>query len=90
MTAHRPADLTVRSIQFLSSLMVGVTLVFSPWTSLWEHHPVLAGSLTLREIFLAPWFRGAVSGLGLVNLAAAALDLTHILFRRPEKPSDGP
>lgn len=72
----------VRLIQFISSLMVGATLVLAPWTSLWENHPALTTSTLLREVLLAPWFRGAVSGLGLVNLAAAALDLTHILFRR--------
>ncbi len=72
----------VRLIQFVSSLMVGVTLVLAPWTPLWENHPALAASLRLREILLAPWFRGAVTGLGLVNLAAAALDLTKLLFRR--------
>ena len=74
--------MVVRLIQFISSLMVGVTLALAPWTPLWENHPALATSLSLREVLLAPWFRGAVSGLGLVNLAAAALDLTHLLFRR--------
>ena len=82
MASDGRSDLVVRLIQFISSLMVGVTLVLAPWTPLWENHPALGTSLTLREILLAPWFRGAVSGLGLVNLAAAALDLTHILFRR--------
>jgi hypothetical protein len=77
------SDVVVRLIQFVSSLMVGATLLLAPWTPLWENHPALATSLRLREILLAPWFRGAVSGLGLVNLAAAALDLSHLLFRRP-------
>ena len=74
--------MAVRLIQFISSLMVGTTLVLAPWTPLWENHPALATSLRLREILLAPWFRGAVSGLGFVNLAAAALDLAHLLFKR--------
>ncbi|MBK5255664.1 MAG: hypothetical protein JJE39_06495 [Vicinamibacteria bacterium] len=74
--------MAVRLIQFISSLMVGATLVLAPWTPLWENHPALAMSMRLREILLAPWFRGAVSGLGLVNLAAAALDLVALLFRR--------
>lgn len=82
MNPDRRSDVVVRLIQFISSLMVGVTLVVAPWTPLWENHPALATSLLLREFLLAPWFRGAVSGLGLVNLAAAALDLTHLLFRR--------
>jgi len=72
----------VRLIQFISSLMVGATLVLAPWTPLWDNHPALAASLRLREILLAPWFRGAVSGLGLVNLAAAAVDLSKIIFKR--------
>jgi hypothetical protein len=72
----------VRLIQFVSSFMVGATLVLAPWTPLWENHPALAMSPGLREILLAPWFRGAVTGLGFVNLAAAALDLVFILFKR--------
>lgn len=84
MATPRPNDVVVRLIQLVSSLMVGVTLVLAPWTSLWENHPALAASLRLREILLAPWFRGAVTGLGVVNLFAAALDLTHLLFRRKE------
>jgi hypothetical protein len=71
----------VRLIQFLSSLLVGATLVLAPWTSLWENHPALGLSLALREILLAPWFRGAVTGLGFVNLAAAAVDLVKLLVR---------
>ena len=82
MAAKRSSDVVVRLIQFVSSLMVGATLVLAPWTSLWENHPALALSLPLREIFLAPWFRGAVTGLGVVNLLAAALDLAHLLFGR--------
>jgi hypothetical protein len=72
----------VRLIQFVSSAMVGVTLVLAPWTTLWENHPALGASERLRELMMAPWFRGAVTGLGLVNLGAAALDLFHLLFRR--------
>lgn len=72
----------VRLIQFTSSLLVGVTLVMAPWTPLWENHPALSLSLTAREILLAPWFRGGVSGLGVLNLLAAAADLHALVFRR--------
>ena len=82
MATLRTNDVAVRLIQFVSSLMVGATLVLAPWTSLWENHPALSTSLRLREILLAPWFRGAVTGLGIVNLAAAAMDLVHLLFKR--------
>jgi len=82
VAAERSSQVAVRLIQFISSLMVGATLVLAPWTPLWDNHPALAASLRLREILLAPWFRGAVSGLGLVNLAAAAVDLSKIIFKR--------
>ena len=72
----------VRLIQFTSSLLVGVTLVMAPWTTLWENHPALSLSLGLREVLLAPWFRGGVTGLGVVNLLAAASDLHAMVFRR--------
>lgn len=82
MGTERSNTVVVRLIQFVSSLMVGATLVLAPWTSLWENHPALSASLRLREVLLSPWFRGAVSGLGLVNLAAAALDLSRLVFGR--------
>ena len=82
MTPERRHEVVVRLIQFVSSLMVGATLVLAPWTPLWENHPALAAAPGLRDLLLAPWFRGAVTGLGLVNLAAAALDLTKLLVRR--------
>lgn len=74
--------MVARLIQFISSLMVGATLVLAPWTSLWENHPALGMSMSLRELLMAPWFRGAVTGLGLVNLAAAGSDLIFLLFKR--------
>ena len=73
--------MAVRLIQFVSSVLVGATLVLAPWTALWENHPALTASPGLREVLLAPWFRGAVSGLGLVNLGAATVDLLRILVR---------
>ena len=75
-------QVVVRLIQFLSSAMVGVTLSIAPWTTLWENHPLLSASLRLREILMAPWLRGAVTGLGLVNIGAALLDLYYLVFRR--------
>ena len=78
----------VRFIQFLSSALVGVTLVLAPWTPLWDNHPALALSPVLRDLLLAPWFRGAVTGLGVVNLLAAAGDVGHLLFWRGQDSRD--
>lgn len=84
MANEKTNEVVIRFIQFLSSFMVGATLTLAPWTPLWENHPALATSFRLREVLLAPWFRGAITGLGIVNLLAAALDITYLLFRRPK------
>lgn len=82
MAAHPVA---VRLLQLLSSFLVGIALVVGPWTSLWEQHPLLAVSPAFREMALAAWLRGSVTGLGLVNLAAAAWDAFEI-FRPRGRP----
>lgn len=60
---------------------LGTFLVVFPWTPFWDHHyfswiaPDSPESLAVaqwwRGAWLSPAFRGAVSGLGLVNLYIA-------------------
>ena len=49
------------------SIEIGLFLVFVPWSALWEHN-VLLLYLPLRPVLLNNFVRGAVSGLGLVDL----------------------
>jgi len=51
------------------SLWTGVLLLVLPWTNLWSGNRYLVRDFTLRLILLNGFVRGAVSGLGLVNLA---------------------
>ena len=46
---------------------IGLFLVFVPWSSLWEHN-VLLVYLPLRGLLLNNFVRGAVSGLGVIDL----------------------
>ena len=62
-------------LSILSSLVVGVVLVVAPWTSLWDSNWLLSLWPSARGPALSAFTRGAVSGLGLVNLALAARDL---------------
>ncbi|HVO10885.1 MAG TPA: hypothetical protein VMX54_09100 [Vicinamibacteria bacterium] len=64
----------------MSSLLVGVVLVVAPWTALWDGNWLLQSWPALRGVLLTGFARGAVSGLGLVNLAVAASDLHRRLF----------
>jgi hypothetical protein len=62
-------------VSILSSLLVGAVLVVAPWTTLWESNWFLQPWPTLQRMLLDPFARGAVTGLGLVNLLVALADL---------------
>ena len=55
---------------------IGLFLVFVPWSSLWEHN-VLLLYLPLRGLLLNNFVRGAVSGLGVVDLFLGLGGLTQ-------------
>jgi hypothetical protein len=61
----------------LSSLVVGIVLVFAPWwPSLWDSNWLLQQLWPgLRELLLSAFTRGAVTGLGLVNVLLALADV---------------
>lgn len=68
----------------LSSLLVGIVLLVAPWTVLWDGNVLLQPSSWLRGLLLSPFARGAVSGLGLVNILLAIDEARQLLAR----PSD--
>ena len=47
---------------------IGLFLVFVPWSQLWEHNALLGYSFALHQLLLNNFVRGAVSGLGVVDL----------------------
>ena len=54
---------------------IGLFLVFVPWSTLWEANVVLTYSFSLRNLLLNNFVRGAVSGLGLIDIALGLLEL---------------
>jgi len=63
--------------RLLSALLVvvccimGAILFYLPWTSIWETNYFLAHFPSLMRILLHPAFRGAVSGLGILDIFLA-------------------
>lgn len=72
-------------LSILSSLLVGLVLVFAPWTSIWESNWLLQPWPALRGALLSGFARGAVTGLGLVNLVIALSDVYLRLSRAPRR-----
>ena len=67
-------------------LLLGFYLILSPWDALfgpWGENYLLvflsdkAGSPALQRTVASTWFRGAVTGLGVVNLMIAFWEMAH-------------
>lgn len=63
-------------------LEVGLLLVVLPWSAFWEQNYFADAWPTLRAIVTNNFVRGAVSGLGVVNLVAGFADLAVVLTAR--------
>jgi hypothetical protein len=65
---------------------LGLFLLVFPWLSSWDSSYIPVHSPQLSDIWTSPYFRGAVSGLGLINIYIAVAEaIKHLkaLFSRP-------
>ena len=63
-------------------LEVGLVLAVAPWSSFWERNYFATALPMLHAVITSAYVRGAISGLGLVNLVAAAAELRSLLAAR--------
>ena len=66
---------------------VGVVLIFIPWSAFWDRNYFAEAVPRLRDLLTNNFVRGAVSGLGAINLFAALSELADI-FSRPRARED--
>ena len=59
-------------------LETGLLLVLIPWSAFWERNYFVEGSAALALIFTSNYTRGAITGLGLVNVCAALAELADM------------
>lgn len=71
-------------------LEIGLALIVLPWTSYWDRNLFVDMLPALKEALASNVLRGAVSGLGVVNLAAGGAELLGLLRRRSHETPDGP
>ena len=72
-------------LSIISSLLVGVVLLVAPWLSLWDTNYLLPPHAVMRSFLLSAFTRGAISGLGLVNILLALHDARQSL----SEPGEG-
>ena len=72
-------------LSILSSLLVGLVLLVAPWTAVWDSNWLLQPHPIVRELLLNAFTRGAVSGLGLINIVIALHDLRDRLVEHARR-----
>jgi hypothetical protein len=70
----------------LFCLEVGAFLLVFPWMPYWADNYFIQQTGELRGIFLSPYFRGAVSGLGALNIYLAILESISFVGSFLEEP----
>ena len=71
-----------RLIYIAYFLEVGLVLELVPWTGFWDRNYFLGVVPELRALFSNHFVRGAVSGLGVLNLFAGLADLSALVSMR--------
>jgi hypothetical protein len=58
---------------------VGLLLILVPWSGLWERNYFASSTPVVETLIRNHFVRGAVSGLGVVNLLAGLADLAALV-----------
>jgi hypothetical protein len=77
----------LRQLLFVAYLVeAGLVLLIVPWSGLWERNAFLQLAATwVVDIARTGWFRGAISGVGLMLVGAGLAEAVSI--RLPSRPS---
>lgn len=71
----------------LFCLEIGIFLVLVPWFDVWDNNSLLNYVPFIRPIVLSNFFRGAVSGLGAIDILFGLYELKLLFgsFRAPKR-----
>lgn len=67
-------------------LETGLLLVLIPWSAFWERNYFVEWSAALKALLASNYTRGAISGLGLVNVWAALAELGDMFGSKSSDP----
>jgi hypothetical protein len=63
-------------------LEIGFVLVVIPWSAFWDRNYFAQILPPLQDLITNNFFRGAVSGLGVINVIAGVTELLSMLLAR--------
>ncbi|MCD6452196.1 MAG: hypothetical protein J7L64_07555 [Acidobacteria bacterium] len=61
---------------------VGIFLIIAPWTGIWQRNYFLFVFPPLSSVYLNPFFRGAVSGLGILLFLLGVSEVYYLKRRQ--------
>ncbi len=73
----------LRLVFAIFTFEIGLFLAVFPWVDIWSLNYFAEWIPALESIWLDPYFRGAITGLGLVNIYVACAEVLRI-FRRSD------
>lgn len=90
-TAGRGSSVLIRRLIYVAFFLeVGLLLLVLPWSAFWERNYFAEAWPPLRPLLTNNFVRGAVTGLGLVNLGAGFADLARVFSARERSDSSLP
>ncbi len=69
-------------------LEVGLALTVLPWSSFWEQNYFVQTVPLVGGVVMNHFVRGAVSGLGVVNIGTAVCELVAMMVAKAHRPGD--
>ena len=74
---------------FVASLFLwaGFLLLLVPWSAFWDHNYFARALPAVQGFIENNYVRGAVSGLGLINLYVGLAELVAAITSRPSPPT---
>jgi hypothetical protein len=67
-------------------LELGFVLVVAPWSTFWDRNYFAESLPVVHEILSNNYVRGAVSGLGVINIVVGIVELFTLLVTRQVEP----
>jgi hypothetical protein len=71
-----------RLVLVIFFLEVGLVLALAPWSAYWDRNYFAETMPAIRSLITNDFVRGGVTGLGLVNICAAGVDLFALFTSR--------
>jgi hypothetical protein len=57
---------------------LGVFLIVFPWLDLWDVNWLASFSPAIHRLWMNPYFRGALSGIGVLNVYISLVEVFHL------------